>query len=127
MTARILITDDDSDYRQSVMEILELEGYTVIGAVDGEAAVQVAQHAAPQLILCDIDMPKLDGLGVLAALKSDAATAAIPFVLITGRTDPATIERGHALGAAAYLTKPLPIDQLLTTIAHLLSATPPES
>jgi CheY-like chemotaxis protein len=116
----ILITDDNSDYRHAVMDVLRLEGYHVIEATDGAAAMELVHAQPPDLILCDIDMPVMDGFAVLAALKADPATAPIPFFIISGRDDPETLARGRQLDADDHMIKPMNVDLLLDKIRAVL-------
>ena len=120
MAYRILVTDDNSDYRQIVIEILQLEEFDVIEAANGEKAVEKAITQKPELILCDVDMPLMDGFSVLEAVKSNPTTRHIPFFLVTGRADAASLQRGDELGADDYLLKPMNIDVLLMKIEQYL-------
>ena len=120
MTYRILVTDDNSDYRQTILEFLEFEGFALLEAADGQTALELAKSRQPDLILCDVDMPGMDGFAVLTALKTAPTTANIPFVLVTGRADVASVKRGKELGATAYLVKPLNPTELLATIRQYL-------
>ena len=120
--SRILITDDNSDYRQSVIEVLRLEGYEVMEAADGAQAVDFIRAHVPDLILCDLDMPKMNGFQVLETIKADPALQEIPFFLVTGHDEPDTIARGKQLGADDYMVKPMNIDLLLSKIDHFLAA-----
>jgi len=120
MTYRILVTDDNSDYRQTILEFLEFEGFALLEAADGQTALELAKSRQPDLILCDVDMPGMDGFAVLTALKTAPTTANIPFVLVTGRADVASVKRGKELGATAYLVKPINPTELLATIRQYL-------
>jgi CheY-like chemotaxis protein len=120
----ILVTDDNSEYRRSVMEILRLEGYDVIEAADGAEALEMTRLNGPDMILCDVDMPVMNGFEVLAALKTDPTLAQIPFLLVTGRADAASVAQGKQLGADDYMLKPMKIDLLLDKIQHYLNPPP---
>jgi two-component system, sensor histidine kinase and response regulator len=113
---RILVVEDEDHLRESIADMLELEGFTPIQAENGEIAVQLARQHQPDLIICDIMMPELDGYGVLTQLHSDPATARIPFVFLTAMADRQPMRRGMDLGADDYLTKPFTINELLSTI-----------
>lgn len=102
----ILIIEDQLEIRENITEFLEGEGYHVIVATNGVQGVHLAQAAKPDLILCDIAMPGLDGYGVKRFLSSDISTAAIPFVFLTAKVDKQDFRAGMELGADDYLTKP---------------------
>ena len=113
---RILVIEDQPDLRGSIVEQLEYEGFEVFDAPDGQDGVQVARDKLPDLIVCDIMMPKLDGYGVLLELRSDPSTAAIPFIFLTARAGRSDFRKGMELGADDYLTKPFTQDELLGAI-----------
>jgi signal transduction histidine kinase len=116
MMSKILVIEDERPLRQNILELLELEGFQPIGAADGEAGVQLAREHCPDLIVCDIMMPRLDGYGVLLALREDPATAQIPFVFLTAKADRSAMRHGMDLGADDYLTKPFAQTELLAAI-----------
>jgi CheY-like chemotaxis protein/CRP-like cAMP-binding protein len=123
---RILVIEDHREVRENLQELLELCNYHVICAPDGERGVDFALSEQPDLILCDISMPGIDGYEVLATLGQRPETAAIPFIFLTARADKADIRRGMQLGADDYLTKPFEEQDLLRAIqvrlhkSHLL-------
>lgn len=117
---KILVIDDERTLRETLLEILSFENFETLDAEDGLSGVQLAQQYLPDLILCDIAMPGLDGFGVLAALKKDPKTTRIPVILLTARAEKAFAESGLAMGANAYITKPFTIDSLLDTITSQL-------
>lgn len=112
----ILIIEDDAGLRENLTEILRLEGFTALAAADGAAGLALAAARRPDLILSDITMPGADGHAVLTALKQSPATAGIPFVFLTARSDHADVRRGMNLGADDYLGKPVDLDDLLTAV-----------
>ncbi|WP_116108638.1 response regulator [Lewinella sp. IMCC34191] len=114
--ASILIIEDNGEVRENLAEILELYGYEVATANHGLEGVKAALNQPPDLILCDVMMPELDGYGVLNLLSENPLTAAIPFVFITARTEKEDIRRGMNLGADDYITKPFYKDELLQVI-----------
>lgn len=114
--AKILVIEDEPAIRENVIETLELEGFQVIGAENGRAGVSAARSHLPNLIICDIMMPELNGYGVLHELRSDAATANIPFMFLTARADRADMRRGMELGADDYLVKPFTTAELLAAV-----------
>jgi len=116
MSAKILIIDDDDSIRNCLLELLETEAYTVCGGENGRIGLRLVNDFKPDLILCDIMMPELDGYAVREQLLADPATAAIPFIFLTARADRAAQRRGLALGAAAYLTKPFSLQELLQAV-----------
>ena len=116
----ILVIEDEEVIRLNILELLEAEGFTALSAENGRAGVRLAHERQPDLILCDVTMPELEGYGVLAAVRADLTTATLPFVFLTARAEPADEQRGLTLGANAYLTKPFTRRQLLDTLAaHL--------
>ncbi len=112
----ILIIEDNVEVRENLAEILDLCGYGVLSAPNGLAGARSAIEHLPDLILCDIMMPELDGFGVLNLLSENSRTVGIPFVFITARTDSEDIRRGMSLGADDYITKPFYKDELLQVI-----------
>jgi len=113
---RILVIEDDPFIREPLLELLELEGYSVLGAENGKIGVEQAQEHLPDLILCDVTMPQLDGYEVLRTLRQHTATAAIPFIFLTARGAKTDFRYGMVLGADDYLTKPCDANELLTAI-----------
>lgn len=106
--------------RQGLCSLLRLEGYEVSSAPDGELGLRAVRENRPDLILCDVAMPRLDGYGVLAALREDSELAGIPFVYLTARGEKHEIRAGMNLGADDYLTKPVSRDELLQAVTARL-------
>jgi CheY-like chemotaxis protein len=104
--AKILIIDDETEFVEMVAFRLAKAGYEVDTAADGEAGLAKTRAARPDLILLDIWMPKKDGYQVIAELKADPATAAIPVIFLTASTLPQTLDKLKAAGAADYILKP---------------------
>lgn len=121
MKPYILIIEDNTDIRESAAEILELSNYIVLQAKDGKEGVETAQKQLPDLILCDIMMPVLDGYGVLHMLNKNPETAAIPFIFLTAKAEKVDIRKGMEMGADDYLTKPFDDLELLTAIETRLN------
>ena len=117
---KILVVEDERTIRESLLELLAVEGFSVLGAANGLAGVQLAQQHLPDLILCDVTMPQLDGYQVLTSLRQHAATAAIPFIFLTARGTREAFRQGMELGADDFLTKPCTIHELLAAIASRL-------
>ena len=116
MIIKVLLIEDDTTLRESTAELLELANYKVITAPDGEKGVLTAKAAHPDVIICDIMMPKLDGYGVLKALSADNKTKAIPFIFLTAKTEHKEVRLGMELGADDYLTKPFKESELVGAI-----------
>lgn len=117
----ILVIEDEDPIRENLIDLLETEDYHVISAANGRSGVQLAQEHLPDLILCDILMPELDGYGVYQELHQDPVTAMIPFIFLTARAAPSDMRAGMALGADDYLTKPFTREDLLRAIATRLA------
>jgi diguanylate cyclase (GGDEF)-like protein len=118
---KILVIEDEALVRANILEILDSSGYfNALGAENGLIGVRLAQEHQPDLIVCDIMMPELDGYGVLEALRADPATAAIPFIFLTAKADQADLRFGMNLGADDYLTKPFRRSELLLAISTRL-------
>jgi CRP-like cAMP-binding protein len=113
---KILVIEDNLEVRENLEEILELSGYDVVAAEDGKVGVQKALASTPDLILCDVMMPQLDGFGVLNILSKRPQTANIPFVFLTAKAEKSDLRRGMNLGADDYITKPFYKDELLSVI-----------
>ena len=113
---KILIIEDNPDVRENLEEILELSGFDTETAENGMVGVQKALANPPDLILCDIMMPELDGFGTLNILSKRPATADVPFIFLTARSEKEDFRRGMNLGADDYITKPFYKDELLQVI-----------
>jgi DNA-binding response OmpR family regulator len=116
MKKKILIIEDNQDIRESSVEILVLAGYEVLEADNGKIGVELAQQHLPDMILCDIMMPELDGYGVLYLLSKNRETSNIPFIFLTAKAERADMRKGMEMGADDYLTKPFDDMELLNTI-----------
>jgi DNA-binding NarL/FixJ family response regulator len=113
---KILIIEDEEQTRKNLATILRMEGYTTFVATDGRGGLELARREAPDLILCDVTMPHLDGHGVLAALRQDKITAAIPFIFLTARGERTDLRTGMNLGADDNLVKPVTATELLGAV-----------
>src|SRR5688572_19808203 len=113
---KILLIEDNLEVRENTEEILSLANYAVITAPNGKIGVELAQHEKPDLIICDIMMPELDGYGVLHILSKKEETARIPFIFLTAKSEKSDIRKGMSLGADDYLTKPFDDNDLLNAI-----------
>ncbi len=113
---RILVIDDEAWLRDMVQSALEQRGFEVLQAESGAAGIEVARRDLPDLVLCDVNMSKVDGYLTLASLRGEPTTAAIPFILMTGLADPAGMRHGMELGADDYLPKPFTLDALYAAV-----------
>jgi signal transduction histidine kinase len=113
---KILVIDDEDTFRQTTVYVLERKGFETLEADNGVAGAELAHRLLPDLIICDINMEKMDGYGVLESLRQHPATAAIPLILMTGLSDATSMRRGMNLGADDYLTKPFTAPQLFSAI-----------
>ena len=113
---KILLIEDDTIMRENTAEILELAGFNVTTAPNGKAGCAAAKEFKPDLIVCDIMMPELDGYGVLHVLSKDPKTASIPFIFLTAKAEKSEVRKGMELGADDYLTKPYEDTELLNAI-----------
>src|SRR5215471_16015370 len=103
---KILVIDDEEWLREMVQMALRQRGFDVVEAGDGASGIEVAKRELPDLVLCDVNMQKVDGYLTLSSLRSDATTASIPFILMTGLAYTAGMRHGMELGADDYLPKP---------------------
>lgn len=117
---KILVIEDEQPYRENILDLLEAEEFEAISANNGLLGVQLALSEIPDMILCDVMMPELDGYGVLKALRQNPVTAAIPFIFLTAKADKVDFRAGMALGADDYVTKPFTCEDLLSAIAARL-------
>jgi DNA-binding NarL/FixJ family response regulator len=117
---KILVIEDEPEMRRNLTTILRLEKFHPLAAENGRVGVALAKKEKPDLILCDVMMPELDGYGVIAALRADAATVSIPFIFLTAKGEKPDIRAGMNLGADDYLTKPAATPDLLAAIQSRL-------
>jgi diguanylate cyclase (GGDEF)-like protein len=114
---KILVIEDEEFVRENIEELLDAEGFEVISAENGRIGVDLAKVMIPDLILCDVMMPELDGYNVLTALRQDSVTAAVPFIFLTAKSAKTDFRQGMELGANDYITKPFTRAELLGAIA----------
>lgn len=117
---KVLVIEDMETIRENILEILEAEDFEPIGAENGIEGVNLAKKYLPDLIICDVMMPELDGYGVLQALQQDPVTVTIPFIFLTALADIERIRKGMELGADDYLIKPFAVEDLLKAISTRL-------
>ena len=118
MNKSILLIEDNKDMRENTSEILELAHYKVSTAKNGKEGVELAQKQKPDLIICDIMMPVLDGYGVLHMLSKNPETANIPFIYLSAKAERSDLRKGMEMGADDYLTKPFDDIELLNYQHH---------
>lgn len=116
MVKKILLIEDNQEIRENTAEILELSNYQVVTAPDGKQGIEMALSEKPDLIVCDIMMPVLDGYGVLHALHKNDTTKNIPFIFLTAKTERLDLRKGMEMGADDYITKPFSGTELLSAI-----------
>lgn len=117
---KVLVIEDETETRENLVLMLEMEGFRPFAAPNGHLGVALARRELPDLILCDVSMPELDGYGVLAALRASAETVSIPFVFLTAKGDKKDLRTGMNLGADDYLVKPASAEEVLAAIASRL-------
>ena len=118
---KLLLIEDDATVRENTAELLELSNYEVVTARNGKMGIEKALEEKPDIIVCDIMMPEIDGYGVLQALSKDPETINIPFIFLSAKTEHKDIRKGMDLGADDYLTKPFEEDELLSAIESRLA------
>ncbi|RCJ24995.1 diguanylate cyclase [Nostoc sp. ATCC 43529] len=117
---KILIIEDEESVRENILDLLEAEDFETIAAANGRIGLDLAISEVPDLILCDMMMPEIDGYGVLTALRQDPTTATIPFIFLTAKSAKSDFRRGMDLGADDYITKPFTRSELLSAIMNRL-------
>jgi len=113
---KILIIEDQVPMRRNIALLLEMEGFEVVTAGNGVTGVEAARRDRPNLILCDVMMPEMDGYGVVQALRADKDLSSIPFIFLTAKGDKSDIRIGMNFGADDYLTKPVIREDLLAAV-----------
>lgn len=116
MATKILVIEDDLQIRENIMETLEMDGYQSYGANNGAEGLGLALQYPPDLVICDIMMPEMDGFEVLEHLRANDTTATIPLIFVTAKTDRQSLRQGMQLGADDFLTKPFNADELLQAV-----------
>lgn len=120
MSHKILIIEDQATMRRNVALMLQLEGHTALTAANGIEGLETARRERPDLILCDVMMPEMDGHAFLSALREDEAIRHTPFIFLTAKGDRNDVREGLGLGADAYLTKPITREDLLEAVDQWL-------
>jgi CheY-like chemotaxis protein len=119
--ARILVVDDEQPLRRLIIQLLSDRGFETIEAEDGEQGIRLARTEMPDLVLCDLEMPRMDGYQVLAALQAERRFAATPVIILTALGEPSQVRHGMNLGADDYLTKPFDSEDLVNAIKARLA------
>jgi CheY-like chemotaxis protein len=119
---RVLVVDDSEVIRDLISLNLRLEGLEVTAVGDGQAALDIVADLRPQVITLDVVMPRLGGFDTVERLRADPATAHIPIVVITGRSQVADVARGEELGVEAYLAKPFEPSELVAVVRRLAAS-----
>lgn len=117
----ILLIEDDTALRENTAELLELSDYTVHTAPNGKIGIEMTKKVLPDIIVCDIMMPEVDGYGVLKAVSTEATTSHIPFIFLSAKTEHKEIRKGMDQGADDYLTKPFEEEELLSAVESRLA------
>ncbi len=117
---KILVIEDETGVRENLIDLLDAEDFEAIAAENGRQGIELAKEILPDLILCDVMMPEMDGYGVLSELRQDPATAMIPFIFLTAKAAKGDTRRGMELGADDYLTKPFNRQEILAAISTRL-------
>lgn len=114
---KILVIDDTDFIREDIATTLQFEGYETMTAEDGLAGIEKAKTERPDLILCDVSMPRLDGFGALEQIRKTDGIRTVPFIFLTAKAEKADMRRGMELGANDYLTKPFTTDELINAVS----------
>ena len=120
----VLLVDDDDDLRAITRMFFEADGFSVLEAVDGEAALGVLDHERPDAVILDVMMPGIDGFTVLDAVRSQASTWDIRVVMLTCKTEPDAVTEGWTLEADDYLAKPFDPQELVDRVRMIMEASP---
>ena len=120
MVTKILVIEDEDETREIFLRCLAFEEFSALGAKDGKTGVRLAAEHQPDLIVCDIMMPDMDGYGVLSTIRQQETMLPVPFIFLTAKVTMEDLRRGMGLGADDYLTKPCTVEQFLSAIATRL-------
>ncbi|MCC6234132.1 MAG: response regulator transcription factor [Verrucomicrobiales bacterium] len=116
----VLVIEDEPEMRRNLARLLKLEGYDAVAAENGAAGVVLARQRKPDLVICDVMMPQMDGHEVLRTLRADPALRSVPFIFLTAKGEKSDQRGGMNLGADDYLTKPVDNDDLIAAVAARL-------
>jgi CheY-like chemotaxis protein len=118
--ARILVIEDESHIRDNLLRFVRLEGHEGLAAADGHAGLQAAREQQPDLIFCDVMMPLMNGMEVLAALQAESTLSQVPFIFLSASAESERLEEALRLGASGYVTKPFNFAQLQAVLKQYL-------
>jgi CheY-like chemotaxis protein len=121
MSPRVLVVDDDPQVLRLMRVNLELEGYDVVSAPDGEEALEAVVNERPDVVVCDVMMPGVDGLTVLRNVRANPQTSKIPFVVVSAKAQRSDVKAALDMGADKYITKPFDPQDLLDAVENLLN------
>ena len=123
MPAKILVADDDPDVRfMTVFTLRQLGGYDVVEAANGQEAIELAMQTAPDLLVLDVQMPRMNGYEVCRQVREHEMLSETPVILLSAKGQPSEIQEGHESGATLYMLKPYAPMQLIEEVSKLLSA-----
>lgn len=123
MTISVLVVDDEPALRDLIRQMLEIGGFAVQEAEDGETALDKIDEDPPDAVILDVMMPEMDGITVCKNIRSDAETATLPVIMLSGKTQKEAIAEGLAAGANKYLCKPVSYDELVDSLNEVLTST----
>jgi len=118
---KILVIEDDANIRESLVELLEMKSFELISAENGADGLKLAQDTLPDLIVCDVMMPGMNGYEVVEAIRKDSRMKNLPFIFLSAKAMEADIDYGKKLGANSYLTKPFRAQDLFSVVDELLN------
>jgi two-component system, sensor histidine kinase and response regulator len=120
----ILLIEDNQNLREVLLELCQLKDYDAIAAENGLIGLQMIQASAPDLIICDVDMPVMNGFDLLRIVKADPVLAKIPFLILTGDSNSQKQENLREIGVDALLSKPISVEELLSAVVYFLKQSP---
>jgi len=118
---KVLVIEDEPEMRRNLLTVLRLEKFHALAAENGRIGLELVKKERPDIVLCDVMMPELDGYGVLQALRNEPATSSLPFIFLTAKGEKGDVRSGMNLGADDYLTKPVAKAELLAAITSRLA------
>jgi CheY-like chemotaxis protein len=118
---KIVVVEDNADVREEMLAILRFEGFEVRDADNGRRGLELVKEWTPDLVICDLMMPEMDGYAMLEALRADPHLTAIPFICLTARAERRDMRKAMELGADDYLTKPFTAEELLAALGAAMA------